>query len=141
CSVSCAPRVAPVVAAVGRLLRQRPRETSAAGFRRRPVAAIGGLAAAEDLGPDSWVPPALGQLLELEIAARPSALRLVDARYVGEARKSLGLGPDSALDPAGRERLQAVTGTQLLLAGSGRRGGSPGQLAVVIDSRGAERPG
>src|SRR5262249_34869163 len=124
--------VLALVAAVSLLLRLRPRETSAAGFRPRPVAAIAGLAAAEDLGADGWVPPALGHLLALEIGARPSALRLVDARSVGDARKSLGLGSDSALDPAGRERLQALIGSQLLLSGTVRRGGSPGQLLGVV---------
>ena len=125
--------VLSLVVVLGLVLRQRAHPPKGVSIRPRPVAAIGTLAAAEDLGEQRWVPAALRQLLELELGAKPSSLRMVPAMSVGWARRALGLDADSTVEGTGRERLGTLLGTQSLLVGKVRRDASPGQLAVLIE--------
>ena len=123
----------PLVVVLALNFGQRARQSKEVAFRPRPVAAIGMVGAAEDLGQDRWIPAALGQLLELELAAKPSSLRIVPAKSVAWARRGLGLEADSVVQGTDKERLASLLGTQTLLFGRVRRAAAPGQLEVLID--------
>jgi len=80
-------------------------KTPIAVMAPRPVVAIFGFRNQLSFEEQAWLPTALEELLAQELEAAESSLRLIPTDRVAEARRSLGISPNSLPDEAARRRL------------------------------------
>jgi len=100
---------------------------------RRSVAVLGFRNLSDDAG-QTWLGPALTEMLTAELAAG-AKLRVVSSERTAVVRQSLSLSETSHLDRSALESLHALVGTDLAVTGTYLPLGEPGQQRLRLDVR------
>ncbi len=96
---------------------KRPQTATPAAIPRQVVAILG--FRDELRSPDlTWLSTAVAQLLEQELAAAETSLRVISADRVAMVRRSLGVSEDVVSEENDRQRMQALLASNVLVYGS-----------------------